>query len=86
MQFALHASHAALPVLTSNFLPTVALPVLDKNVTIMQPFQSAKCITLSQTYLYTRGTQVVHIAQCAKMCAAQPARVQMMQWHGPACS
>jgi hypothetical protein len=32
-----------------------------------------------------RGAQAVHIAQCAKMCAAQPARVQMMQRHGPAC-
>jgi hypothetical protein len=35
---------------------------------------------------YSRAAQAVHITQCAKMCAAQPARVQMMQRHGPACS
>jgi hypothetical protein len=39
----------------------------------------------SLAIIYGRGAQAVHIAQCAKMCAAQPARVQMMQRHGPAC-
>jgi hypothetical protein len=38
-----------------------------------------------QVRLYGRAAQAVHIAQCAKMCAAQPARVHMMQRHGPAC-
>jgi hypothetical protein len=38
---ALHASHAA-------------LPMLDQNFTIMQPFQRAKSFTLSQTYRYRK--------------------------------
>jgi hypothetical protein len=33
--------------------------------------------------VYTRAAQAMHIAQCAKMCTAQPARVQR---HGPVCS
>jgi hypothetical protein len=37
-----HASHAALPILTSKFCPTVALQMLDQNVSIMQPFQHKK--------------------------------------------
>jgi hypothetical protein len=37
------------------------------------------------TKQWNSAAQAVHIAQCANMCAAQPARVQMMQRHGPAC-
>jgi hypothetical protein len=35
----LHASQSAHPMVTSKFRPTVALPMLDKNFTIMQPFR-----------------------------------------------
>jgi hypothetical protein len=47
LHVALHVPHAALPMVTSKFRPTVALPMLDQNFTIMQPFQHAKSITLS---------------------------------------
>jgi hypothetical protein len=36
---ALHASRAALPMVTSKFRPNVALPMLDQNGTMMHPFQ-----------------------------------------------
>jgi hypothetical protein len=35
---ALHGSHAALPLVTSEFRPNFALPMLGLNFTIMQPF------------------------------------------------
>jgi hypothetical protein len=35
----LSASNAAHPMLTSNFLPNVALPILKKNLTLMQSYQ-----------------------------------------------
>jgi hypothetical protein len=47
--------------------------------------KDAKKTTESSISIYIRGAQAVHSAQCAKMCAAQPARVHMMQRHGPAC-
>jgi hypothetical protein len=37
---ALHASHAALPLVTSKFRPNIALKTLAKHFTIMHPFQS----------------------------------------------
>jgi hypothetical protein len=37
---ALHASHAALPTVSSKFRRILALPMLDQNVTTMQPFRS----------------------------------------------
>jgi hypothetical protein len=39
-------------------------------------------ISYISSIIYNRGAQAVYIAQCAKMCAAQPARMQMMQWPG----
>jgi hypothetical protein len=60
------------PVVTYfNLLPQ-HLPLVTKEISVMN--------------IYVRAAQAVHSAQCAKMCAAQPARVQMMQRHGPACS
>jgi hypothetical protein len=38
-QVALHASQAALPMVTSKFRPNVALPKLHQNFTIKKPFQ-----------------------------------------------
>jgi hypothetical protein len=59
LHVALHASHAALPMVTAKFRPTAALPMLDQNVTIMQPFQRAKSFTLSQTYLYQKDERAL---------------------------
>jgi hypothetical protein len=56
---ALHASHAALPIVTSKFRPTVALPMLDQNVAIMRPFRRAKSFTLSQIYLYQKDERAL---------------------------
>jgi hypothetical protein len=36
---ALHASHAAPPMVTSTFRPTAALQMLDQNFTIIEHFQ-----------------------------------------------
>jgi hypothetical protein len=36
--FALRASHAALPMVTSKCRPNLALPELNQNVTLMQQF------------------------------------------------
>jgi hypothetical protein len=37
----LYASHAALPMITSKFRPTVTLQMLDEHFTIMMTFQRA---------------------------------------------
>jgi hypothetical protein len=36
---ALRASNAAFPIVTLKFRPNVALPMLDQNFTLIQPFQ-----------------------------------------------